>query len=152
MLVTFDFASQTAIVTGGARGIGRAISQLLACSGADVWIWDVCPIELPGTRMALLGRQRLQHGCGVRHVGWSGKVLITPHAATLKGPFGIGRLAAKVSNCAHITGLNTATGPRRRSRRVPGRTSAPGMPICCRTCVGLQSESVFPSRSGAALC
>jgi 2-dehydro-3-deoxy-L-rhamnonate dehydrogenase (NAD+) len=50
MPVTFDFAGQTAIVTGGARGIGRAISQLLASSGADVWIWDVEPIELSGTR------------------------------------------------------------------------------------------------------
>jgi NAD(P)-dependent dehydrogenase (short-subunit alcohol dehydrogenase family) len=50
MPVTFHFATQTAIDTGGARGIGRAISQLLACSGADVWIWDVDPIELPGTR------------------------------------------------------------------------------------------------------
>jgi NAD(P)-dependent dehydrogenase (short-subunit alcohol dehydrogenase family) len=50
MPVTYDFANQTAIVTGGARGIGRAISQLLAGSGADVWIWDIDPVELPATR------------------------------------------------------------------------------------------------------
>jgi NAD(P)-dependent dehydrogenase (short-subunit alcohol dehydrogenase family) len=50
MSVTYDFAGRTAIVTGGARGIGRAIAGQLALSGADVWIWDIDPVELPGTR------------------------------------------------------------------------------------------------------
>jgi 3-oxoacyl-[acyl-carrier protein] reductase len=50
MPVTYDFSGQTAIVTGGARGIGRAIAGQLALSGADVWIWDIDPIELSGTR------------------------------------------------------------------------------------------------------
>ena len=50
MSVTYDFAGQTAIVTGGARGIGRAIAGKLALSGADVWIWDIEPVELEGTR------------------------------------------------------------------------------------------------------
>jgi 2-dehydro-3-deoxy-L-rhamnonate dehydrogenase (NAD+) len=50
MGVTYDFSKQTAIVTGGARGIGRAIADLLAKSGADVWIWDIDPVELVGTR------------------------------------------------------------------------------------------------------
>jgi 3-oxoacyl-[acyl-carrier protein] reductase len=50
MPVTYDFTGQTAIVTGGARGIGRAIATLLADSGAEVWIWDVDPVELAGTR------------------------------------------------------------------------------------------------------
>jgi NAD(P)-dependent dehydrogenase (short-subunit alcohol dehydrogenase family) len=50
MQVTYDFSGQKAIVTGGARGIGRAIASLLAESGAEVWIWDIDPVELPGTR------------------------------------------------------------------------------------------------------
>jgi NAD(P)-dependent dehydrogenase (short-subunit alcohol dehydrogenase family) len=50
MSVIYDFTSQNAIVTGGARGIGRAISQLLLASGANVWIWDIDPVELAGTR------------------------------------------------------------------------------------------------------
>lgn len=50
MTVSYDFRGQTAIVTGGARGIGRAIGRLLSDSGADVWIWDIDPVELPGTR------------------------------------------------------------------------------------------------------
>jgi 3-oxoacyl-[acyl-carrier protein] reductase len=49
MGVRYDFSNQTAIVTGGARGIGRAIASLLAESGADVWIWDIAPVELGGT-------------------------------------------------------------------------------------------------------
>jgi NAD(P)-dependent dehydrogenase (short-subunit alcohol dehydrogenase family) len=50
MPVTYDFTNQTAIVTGGARGIGRAVAGQLAANGADVWIWDVDPVELDGTR------------------------------------------------------------------------------------------------------
>jgi 3-oxoacyl-[acyl-carrier protein] reductase len=50
MSVTYDFAGRTAIVTGGARGIGRAIAHQLALSGADVWIWDIEPVDLEGTR------------------------------------------------------------------------------------------------------
>ncbi|PBB70195.1 3-oxoacyl-ACP reductase [Mesorhizobium sp. WSM4312] len=50
MSVTYDFAGRTAIVTGGARGIGRAIAHKLTLSGADVWIWDIEPVELEGTR------------------------------------------------------------------------------------------------------
>lgn len=49
MAVTYDFSNQTAVVTGGARGIGRAIAEQLAASGAEVWIWDIDPVELPGT-------------------------------------------------------------------------------------------------------
>lgn len=49
MSVTYDLTKQTAIVTGGARGIGRAIAEQLLSSGVDVWIWDVDPVELPGT-------------------------------------------------------------------------------------------------------
>ena len=50
MSVTYDFSGQTAVVTGGARGIGRAIATLLVESGADVWIWDIEPVELAGAR------------------------------------------------------------------------------------------------------
>ncbi|MBE1709416.1 MULTISPECIES: SDR family NAD(P)-dependent oxidoreductase [Mesorhizobium] len=50
MSVTYDFTGRTAIVTGGARGIGRAIAHKLSLSGADVWIWDIEPVELEGTR------------------------------------------------------------------------------------------------------
>lgn len=44
-MITFDFRGRTAIVTGGARGIGRAAADRLRASGARVAIWDVRPPE-----------------------------------------------------------------------------------------------------------
>src|SRR5450432_3974785 len=43
-----DFSGQTAIVTGGARGIGRAVAEHFLLAGAQVWIWDIDPVELNG--------------------------------------------------------------------------------------------------------
>jgi 3-oxoacyl-[acyl-carrier protein] reductase len=41
-----DLTTRTAIVTGGARGIGFAIAQRLLQSGASVSLWDVDPAAL----------------------------------------------------------------------------------------------------------
>jgi len=46
--IHYDFSGQTAIVTGGARGIGRAVATQLVRFGAQVWIWDIDPVELNG--------------------------------------------------------------------------------------------------------
>jgi NAD(P)-dependent dehydrogenase (short-subunit alcohol dehydrogenase family) len=50
MDIQYDFSGQTAIVTGGARGIGRAISAQFVRFGAQAWIWDVDPVELDGAQ------------------------------------------------------------------------------------------------------
>lgn len=44
----YDLSGQTAIVTGGARGIGRAVATHFCRSGAQVWIWDIDPVEVDG--------------------------------------------------------------------------------------------------------
>ena len=36
-----DFTGKTAVVTGGANGIGLAVARELRASGADVWIFDL---------------------------------------------------------------------------------------------------------------
>ena len=44
----FDFSGKTAVVTGGANGIGLAAARLLSGSGADVWVLDMAnehPLE-----------------------------------------------------------------------------------------------------------
>jgi NAD(P)-dependent dehydrogenase (short-subunit alcohol dehydrogenase family) len=42
--MNFDFTGKTAVVTGGSRGIGAAVSVLFASCGANVMI-DHLPVE-----------------------------------------------------------------------------------------------------------
>jgi NAD(P)-dependent dehydrogenase (short-subunit alcohol dehydrogenase family) len=41
MRVSYDFSGKTTVVTGGSKGIGRAICCQLKQSGAQVWNWDL---------------------------------------------------------------------------------------------------------------
>ncbi|AMO25270.1 SDR family NAD(P)-dependent oxidoreductase [Ramlibacter solisilvae] len=47
---TYDLEGKSAIVTGAAKGIGRAIAELLLANGCQVTIWDANPAHLPGAR------------------------------------------------------------------------------------------------------
>jgi len=44
----YDFAGRTAIVTGGARGIGYAVAERLLDSGSAVSLWDIDAAALDG--------------------------------------------------------------------------------------------------------
>lgn len=44
MTIRFDLRGRRAIVTGGARGIGRATAELFLKSGGAVAVWDVDPV------------------------------------------------------------------------------------------------------------
>ena len=48
MSTLFDFSSRTAIVTGGATGIGRGIAERLKAAGAKVHIWDLAAASADG--------------------------------------------------------------------------------------------------------
>lgn len=48
-----DFDGRTAVITGGAAGIGLAIAQRLVASGGRVSLWDKDPSGLKGAQSAL---------------------------------------------------------------------------------------------------
>lgn len=45
---SYDLSGKTAVVTGGAGGIGRVIVQRLLTSGSHVHVWDTSNVELAG--------------------------------------------------------------------------------------------------------
>lgn len=53
-MLQLDFHGKTAIVTGGANGIGLAAARALVSGGADVWIFDLA-VESPAEVAASLG-------------------------------------------------------------------------------------------------
>jgi 3-oxoacyl-[acyl-carrier protein] reductase len=50
MAKTYDLRGMTAIVTGGASGIGRAVAETLRDSGASVRVWDLQRTTLAGVQ------------------------------------------------------------------------------------------------------
>jgi 2-keto-3-deoxy-L-fuconate dehydrogenase len=66
-LNTFDLSGKTAIVTGGASGIGKAISKMFAAHGALVHIVDLDPAASASlaSEIAAQGRTATGHTCDV---------------------------------------------------------------------------------------
>ncbi len=58
-----DLSGKVAIVTGGARGVGRGISERLLDAGAEV---HICGRNAPDALPSAGGREAIFHGCDVR--------------------------------------------------------------------------------------
>jgi NAD(P)-dependent dehydrogenase (short-subunit alcohol dehydrogenase family) len=51
---SYDLAGRSALVTGGAKGIGRAIVDRLVASGTRVEVWDAVPTSIAGVGTAVV--------------------------------------------------------------------------------------------------
>jgi 3-oxoacyl-[acyl-carrier protein] reductase len=58
---TYDLADKYAVVTGAAKGIGRAIADLLLANGCEVVIWDANPADVPGASSVELDIRQASH-------------------------------------------------------------------------------------------
>ena len=92
-----DLAGRTAVVTGGAQGIGREIAARLAAAGARVAIWDVNADELSRTSTELSA-----HGERVDQTDW-----LAVQRATRNTMGVLGRIDILVNNA----GIAGSVGP-----------------------------------------
>jgi len=99
-MVDYDFSGRAAVVTGGARGIGKAIAARLSAAGASVSLWDADAAKLEETAAGIGGRIH------VAQVDVTDDGAVDRAAAEVEREFG--RLDIMV-NSAGITGPNLPT-------------------------------------------
>jgi NAD(P)-dependent dehydrogenase (short-subunit alcohol dehydrogenase family) len=89
MPVAYDLTGKTAVVTGGAKGIGKSITDLLAASGARVHVWDLNPTDSNSaswTKLDVTDRSQIKQAIDVL-VGSGAKVDILVNNAGYLGTY-----------------------------------------------------------------
>jgi 2-dehydro-3-deoxy-L-rhamnonate dehydrogenase (NAD+) len=80
MANSYDLSGKFAVVTGGAKGIGRAIAQRLIASGARVCVWDTSVASFESVDSAVVDvTEPAQIGQGVAQLaeqGWRFDILV----------------------------------------------------------------------------
>lgn len=94
--MSFDFSGRTALVTGAAHGLGRAIAQAFAEAGAAVWGCDLLADELVETR-ALCGDR-----CRVRGLDVTDREAVRRLVAEVEGT--AGRIDILVNDAGGVLG------------------------------------------------
>jgi len=83
----YDFRGKVAAVTGGSRGMGKAIAERLANAGATVWILDLEPCgDMPRQLMADVTRPETLAKAAETLIAESGKLDMLVHNAGITGP------------------------------------------------------------------
>ncbi len=97
-----DLSNRAAIVTGGARGIGRAIAERLLASGAAVCLWDVDAAALEAAKAELSAQGKV-------HTATVDVTSLESVEAAVASTFGaFGKIDILVNN-AGIAGNNAKT-------------------------------------------
>jgi 2-dehydro-3-deoxy-L-rhamnonate dehydrogenase (NAD+) len=125
MPTAYDFHDRTAVVTGGAQGIGRAIAERLAKGGATVWLWDrdIAFAKKTAAELGAIGK------AAAAQVEVTNLAEVEAAARSIDG----GRIDILVNN-AGISGVNTPTWeyPPEEWARVLA-INLTGVFNCCRT-------------------
>lgn len=100
-MVSYDFTGQSAIITGGARGIGLAVAKRLSDAGASVSLWDADAAKL-AEAAAFFPEDRIHTAT----IDVTDDAAIDRAAAEVEREFG--RIDVLVAS-AGITGPNTTT-------------------------------------------
>jgi 2-dehydro-3-deoxy-L-rhamnonate dehydrogenase (NAD+) len=106
---TIDLKNRTAIITGGARGIGFAIARRMLASGASVVLWDVDAAALDEAGAALQGQDEGSDNGNSNGRIYAGVVDVTDEASIARAVAAdlreLGKIDILVNN-AGITGGN----------------------------------------------
>lgn len=105
-----DLSGKLAIVTGGARGVGRGISERLLAAGAEV---HICGRSQPESLPASDGRQARFHSCDVRDAKQVDSFVNAAVAAA-------GRLDILVNNAGGAPATDAASASPRFSEAIIG--------------------------------